>query len=196
MSPLYNNVTAKTSKELHVVIEPVIKLYTDDMGQFPIRSCSGHCYVMLAFHCDSNVIPIEPFQSRHDRHHTAAYRRIMTRLQERVYAVDLQVLDNKSSTEYCRAITQTWKAKFQLVPPDVHRCNAAERAIRTFKAHFLEILSGVDRAFPSSLWDTLLPQTELTLDLLHQSTLATDISAWEYYNGPINYDAAPFSPIV
>ena len=41
----------------------------------------------------------------------------------------------------------------------------------------------------------LLPQTELTLNLLHQATIAPYISEWEYYNGPINYDATPFSPI-
>ena len=65
----------------------------------------------------------------------------------------------------------------------------------TFKARFLEILSGFDRAFPISLWDTLLPQNELTLNLLRQATLGPYISAWEYYNGPINYDATPFSLI-
>ena len=81
------------------------------------------------------------------------------------------------------------------MPLDFHRRNAAERAIRTFKAHFLAIIAGVDRYFPSSLWDTLLSHTKLTLNLLRQATLAPDISAWEYYNGPINYDSTPFSPI-
>ena len=91
--------------------------------------------------------------------------------------MDLQVLDNEASKEYRQVITQARKANFQLVPPDVHRHNAAERAIRTFKAHFLAILAGVDRAFPRSLWYTLLNQTELTLNLISQATLAPDISA-------------------
>ena len=119
----------------------------------------------------------------------------MTRLCERGHAVDLQVLDNKVSTEYLQVITQTWKANFQIVTPDVHRRNAAEHAIRTFKAHFLAILVGFHSDLPSSLWDTLLPQTELTLNLSLQATLAPDLSGWEYYNGPINYDATPFSPV-
>ena len=92
--------------------------------------------------------------------------------------MDLQVLDNEASAEYRREITQTWKAKYQLVPPGVHRRNAVEHAIQTFKAYFLAILAGVVRSFPSSLWDTLLPQMELTLNLLRQATLAPDISAW------------------
>eukprot|EP00804_Cyclotella_cryptica_P010878 CCRYP_008802-RA/>CCRYP_008802-RA protein AED:0.43 eAED:0.43 QI:0/-1/0/1/-1/1/1/0/164 len=42
-------------------------------------------------------------------------------------------------------------------PPNVHRTNAAERAIQTFKAHFLSILTGIDPSFPNYLWDKLLP---------------------------------------
>ena len=72
-----------TSNKLFVVVVPVSKLYNDDMGRFPIFSRSGHRYIMLAFHCNSNIILIEPFQSRHDRHRIAAYSRIMTRLRER-----------------------------------------------------------------------------------------------------------------
>ena len=75
----------------------------------------------------------------------------MTRLHKRGHAVDLQVLDNEASKGYLQVITQTRKANFQLVPLDVHRHNVAERAIQTFKAHFLAILAGFDRAFPISL---------------------------------------------
>ena len=75
----------------------------------------------------------------------------MMRLRERVHTVDLQVLDNKASKGYLQVIIKTWKATFQLVPLDVHRRNVAERAIQTFKAHFLAILAGVERALPSSL---------------------------------------------
>ena len=61
--------------ELHVFVEPIGKLYTDDMGRFPTRSRSGNQYIMLAYHCDTNAILVEAFQSRHDRHrmlHTGA----------------------------------------------------------------------------------------------------------------------------
>ena len=107
----------------------------------------------------------------------------------------LQVLDIEARMENRRVITQKRKATFQLVPPYVHGRNAAERAIRTFKVHFLAILAGVDRDFPRSLWDTLLPHTKLTPNLLCQATLVLDISVWGYYNGPINYNATPFIPI-
>jgi hypothetical protein len=186
---------AERSNELFVVVEPISKLYTDDMGRFPVRSRSGNHYIMLAYHADCNVILVEAFESRHDRHRIAAYNRIMERLKLGGHSVDLQVLDNEASEEYKTAITEKWGCKFQLVPPDVHRRNVAERAIRTFKAHFLSVLAGVADSFPNYLWDHLLPQTELTLNLLRQSTLAPKMSAWEHFNGPFNFDATPIGPL-
>jgi hypothetical protein len=37
---------------------------------------------------------------------------------------------------------------YKLFPPGQHRGNQAERAIQTFKAHFISILAGVDNKFP------------------------------------------------
>ena len=88
-----------------------------------------------------------------------------------------------------------WGDTYQLVPPNVHRRNIAERAIRTFKAHFLEILAGVDPDFPKFMWDNLFVQTELTINLLRQATLNPRMSAWEYYNGAFDYTAIPLGPI-
>ncbi len=61
------------------------------------------------------------------------------------------------------------KCDLQLVPPDTHRRNLAERAIQTFKSHFIAILAGLDQSFPITLWDRLLPQAILTLNLLRQA---------------------------
>ncbi len=66
----------------------------------------------------------------------------------------------------------------QLIPPDNHRRNLAERAIQMFKNHFKAIIAGVDNSFPMKLWDKLLPQTVLTLNLLHQSNFAPTVSAY------------------
>ena len=73
--------------------------------------------------------------------------------------------------------------------------NIAERAIHTFKAHLLSVLAGVDPQFPKFMWDNLLVQTELTLNLLRQATLNPRISAWEYFNGAFDYAATPLVPI-
>ena len=83
----------------------------------------------------------------------------------------------------------------QLVPPDMHRRNSAEQEIRTFKAPFLAILADVAPDFPRHLWDLLLPQTKMTLNLMRQATANPAISAWEYFNGKFNYNATPLGPL-
>ena len=104
-------------------------------------------------------------------HRLLAYNKIMQRLTGNKLSMDLQMLDNEASTEYKRSIKTNWNAKYQLVPPHTHRSNAAECAIRTFKAHFLSILAGGAPDFSRNLWDLLLPQAELKLNLLRQVTL-------------------------
>ena len=118
----------------------------------------------------------------------------MKRFQSCSIPVDAQVLDNKASTAYIKTITDIWKCPHQKVPPDMHHCNKAERSIQMFKAHFLSILASVNPAFPQNKWDLLLPQAEITVNLLQQSLLYPDISAWEHFNGPYNFDATPMGP--
>ena len=64
----------------------------------------------------------------------------MQQLNNNKLIVDLQIIDNEASAEYKRAIKKKWNANYQLVPPNIHRSNAAGRALRTFKAHLLTIL--------------------------------------------------------
>jgi hypothetical protein len=83
---------------------------------------------------------------------------------------------------------------YQLVPPHCHQHNAAERAIRTFKEHFVTGISSVDPSFPMHLWDRLLPQAEITLNLLWTSRLHPQLSAAAHYHGLVDYNATAFAP--
>ena len=67
----------------------ISKLYTADMGRFPIRSRSGNQYIMLAYHCDSNTIHVQPFHLKGNRHRIAAYNKIMSRINMCGHRVDL-----------------------------------------------------------------------------------------------------------
>jgi hypothetical protein len=80
------------------------------------------------------------------------------------------------------------------VLPHCHRRNAAERAIRTFKEHFVAGLSSVDPTFPLHLWDRLLPQAEITLNLLRISRLHPQLSAAAHFHGLVDYNKTAFAP--
>ena len=183
------------SRELHIHVRLISRLYTDDTGCFPVCSRSGNQYIMVAYHCDANVILACPFKTRKDPHCLKAYAAIMESLKQRGHDFNLQLFDYEIRAAYKKEITETWGAKFQLVPPNMHRRNAGERAICTFKAHFLAVLAGVAPDFPRFLWDLLVPQAVIQLNFLRQATLSPRISAWEYFNGPFDYDATPFGPL-
>ena len=92
----------------------------------------------------------------------------MTRLRKNGMSVNLQILDNEASSKFKHLITEYLGIKYKLMPPDIDIRNEVERAIQTFKAHFLSILEGIAPDFPKFLWDHLLPQTETTLNFLRQ----------------------------
>ena len=79
------------SNELHIHVNPISKLYTDDTGRFPVHARSGNIYIMIAYHCDANLILAEPFFSRKYTHQLLAYNKIMQRLTENKLSVYLQM---------------------------------------------------------------------------------------------------------
>ena len=111
----------------------------------------------------------------------------MRRLSDRRNQVDVQILDKEVSSDFKKITVEDWGATYQLVPPNSHRINIDERAIRTFKANVLSVLSGVDPTFPKFMWYSMLVHIELTINLLHQATLNPSILAWEYFNGAFDY---------
>ncbi len=81
------------------------------------------------------------------------------------------------------------------MPPGCHRHNAAKVAIRNFKEHFLSVLAGVADNFPPNLWDQLLPQTEITINLIQQSNPTPNVSAYTHLSGTFNYNKMPLTPM-
>ena len=84
--------------------------------------------------------------------------------------------------------------QWQLVPPGNHRKNAAEQQIRTFINRFISILAGTDMGFQLHLWDKLLPQACITINLLRNSHRNPQLSTEAHLNGNLDYNMTPLSP--
>ena len=78
------------SNELCIQVIPVIKLYTYDTDRFLIHTRSGNQYIMIAYHCDANLIIAVPFKSRKDTHCLLAYNKLMHRLRDHELTVNLK----------------------------------------------------------------------------------------------------------
>jgi hypothetical protein len=117
-------------------------------------------------------------------------------LLDRLHSTGTQpkMLDNEWSTEFKEWIKLN-QMKYQLVPPNNHRQNIAEVAIKIFKAHFISILCRFDKSFPLHLWDRLLPQAEHTLNMLQPARMTPSVSAYAYLWGQRDYNAHPFAQL-
>lgn len=175
------------------VVEAHGQVYSDQTGRFVTPSSTGNNYIMVVYDYDSNAILVEPIRNRQAATLVAAYQVLHTRLCEHGCRPQLQRLDNEASDALKDFLHQEG-INFQLVPPHVHRRNAAERAIRTFKNHFIAGLCSVDKDFPMHLWDQLLPQAELTLNNLRASRLNPAVSAWTQLYGPYDFNRTPMGP--
>ena len=122
-----------------------------------------------------------------------AYKRAIAILYRAGLRPNLQRLDNEASTALQQHMADS-DIDYQLAPPNVHRRNAAERAIRTFKNHFIAGLCSTDTGFPLNLWDRLLPQALLTLNLLRRSRINPRLSAHAQVYGAFDYNRTPVGP--
>ena len=158
--------TVKQRKHIaHGVLRHWCKLYQRRTNQKPCRSADDCCI--------SKVMG-----TKHQR--------------GRKIKPNLHILDNEASEAFKAAIWQD--CNLQLVPPDTHRRNQA--AIQIFKSHFMIAnLAGVDTSFPVNLWDRLIPQTVMTLNLLRQSHKNPSILAYQHVNGNFDYNKKTISAI-
>jgi hypothetical protein len=180
----------------HLVYAVVVdqgQLYTDLTGKSPVRSSKGNSYVMLCYIYDCHYIKVVPMKSRFASEWVRAYDSIHQELTVKGFKPKLQTLDNEASTALKNFFTVN-NIAYQLVPPHCHRRNAAERAIGTFKEHFVAGLSSVDPYLSMHLWDRLLPQAEITLNLLRTSRLHPQLSAAAHYHGLVDYNKTAFAP--
>ena len=85
--------------------------------------------------------------------------------------------------------------KFRLVPPQIHRRNLAERAIRNFKEQFIVGLASINHIFPIYLWYRWLKQATLTLNMTRNSRIPPNLSAYNKIHGTYNFTKTPLIPL-
>jgi hypothetical protein len=64
-------------------------------------------------------------------------------------------------------------------PGGDHQLNYAERAIQTFKNHFITVLNGADSNFPAKKWDGLIKQAVMTVIMCRPLHIYPKLSAYQ-----------------
>jgi len=128
------------------VMETMGQVYTDPTGQFIVPSSTGNNYLLVLYNYNSNAILVAPMKTCTAGSIVAAYKMLHKRLCDADLRPLLECLNNE-----CSAALKNFMCKegvdYQLPPPDIHRQNAAERVIRTFKNHSIAALCSVNKDF-------------------------------------------------
>ena len=106
----------------------------------------------------------------------------------------LHKMDNETSHKVEKFI-QGQNTCLQYTPPDMHHTNPAERAIRTWKNHFLAGIAGLPKSFPIANWSRLTKQCDTTLNMLRPCRQNPLLSAHEALEGSFSFDATPMAPL-
>ena len=75
-----------------------------------------------------------------------------------------------------------------------HNHNATERAIQSFKNHFILGLYSTDPKYQSQEWDRLLPQATMTLNLLRTSRTNPELSSYAAIFSIHDFNRCPLVP--
>ena len=167
---------------------------TDQTGRFPVDSDRGHKYIFVLSDTDTDFIYAVPIKSRKKAELIRAFEEAYTTIVRCGFEPVLHRTDHETSTDLTSAIAEKG-LDYEIVPPSNHRRNPAERAIQTFKAHFIAVLNGIDRDFPEGGWDLLLPQVNMTLNMLRPCGINPAHSAYAYMYGAFDFNAHPLAPL-
>eukprot|EP00804_Cyclotella_cryptica_P027018 CCRYP_013666-RA/>CCRYP_013666-RA protein AED:0.36 eAED:0.36 QI:0/-1/0/1/-1/1/1/0/319 len=157
-------------------------MYTDATGALPAVTLEGNQYYLVAYAYDPNYIYATPLRNLQDESNMTAFDNIFQDLKSKGYKPTFNVTDNQATTPI-KAYLDTEDCKWQFVEPNNHRVNAAERAIQTFKNHFVSGLCSTDSNWPLQLWDTMTEQALITLNLLRTSRIDPSKSTYHQLQG-------------
>jgi hypothetical protein len=150
-------------------------MFSDLTGRFPATAMNGSQYILLSVY--KRYIHIELLASRSESAIIDAYSRTYQCFFQLWHYVQFQVMDNEAP----KGLRQHFiihDIQYQFVPPFTKRSNKAERSIQTFKRHFIAILAGTHPSFPINFWHELIPQAEITLNMMHALADQPNISAY------------------
>jgi hypothetical protein len=169
------------------------QIYTDQTGIFTVMSSKGNKYIIILYDYDRNAILAQPIKDRTALELLKAFQAMEQELVGRGLKPKLMKLENDAS-KLLKTYLHQQNITFQLVPPYSHRQSSAERAIRSFKDHLIVGLCSTDTSFPMHLWDILLPQAVITLNILRTSRINPKLSAATHIYGQYNFNRAPMAP--
>ena len=184
-----NNVYIK----VHDAAEYSTTNHIDLTGRFPVQSRSGNNHMLISVY--NKYIHCEPMKNREASQYVNAVKATISFLRRQGHNPNVQRMDNETSATL-EAYLETENMTVEYVPAADHRQNRAERAIQTWKNHFISTLATADKEFPLAAWDKIIEQVEIGTNILRPYGPDPTKSAWEGIHGKkFDFMRNPMAPV-
>ena len=133
--------------------------------------------------------------SRKGTDYVKAYRTLFAHYKTLGVKPQVQRLDNETSAALTNYLRDEEDVKMEYVPPDNHRTNKSERAIRDVKNHSVATFATADPNCPFDLWDESIEQGNITINLLRPYGPDPTKSAYQgMHKKEFDFNAHPIAP--
>ena len=188
--------TIPTSTERTIYI-CTYTMFTDMSGNFNHHTVTGDTAILLMYHDDLRYIHIGLCKGKSVAAYKEAYLNGLSVFYKaeanKKFKHKIEVIDNILSKELKKLFDEL-NITPQLVPPNNHRHNKAERMMRTAKNHIIALFASCHATFPKEALPHLIPQAEISLNLLRHSNIDPSKSAYEMVHGPFDFNKTPLAP--
>jgi hypothetical protein len=165
----------------------------DYTGRMIPRGSKGTLHFLIATW--GSYIHFEPLSTLRGPDTAAAIQSAVNFFRRFNVNLDTIRMDNQTSPEI-QQMALDLDLKWDMVNPDMHESNRAERAIRTGKNHMIAARAGFDTSCPSTFVDRCLFQIELTVNIIHPFEYDTTISAHHGLIGErFDFARHPIAPV-
>ena len=163
-------------------------------GALPAVSFEGNQYYFIAYDYNTNYIYASPVQNLKGETLINTFDTIFQDFTAYRHKPLFNVTDNQATTP-CKAYLQQHDCTWQFVEPSNHQVNVAERAIQSFKNHFISDLCSTNTKWSIQLWDQLTEQALITLNLCQIEHAYPTKSAYHAMHGhKYNWNRCPMAP--
>ena len=168
------------------------RLTMDGTGNMTVPAFNGDTQILIVFHAATNFIRTLAFKSKAEVHS------LLIELWKEAKGLGHTISEIRMDNELPESTSEYFKSQQVAVQRvgvgrELHRANSAERAIQTYKDHFMSTIAARDPQCPLQYWTEAVPFCERTLNLMRPGP--DNISAFQAYWGyKYDFNAHPIAP--
>ena len=140
------------------------RVHADQTGALPVLGRHKEKFISIFYDESTNYIHAQALANDSAKSLHAATKKALTFFAKHGSPTVIFRLDNQISDKVHNYLVSN-HIQIELTPVGQHRRNKAERAIRTYKNHFIAFMAGVDKDCPLELWPEFLDQIEMTINI-------------------------------